>query len=333
MNRLSKKTFVVLNFCLLLLVAGTEEVWATHFGLNWTKASSRINEESYLECNRGGGNNNCDRDEVSPGTDPDRTPFLQEALTDPNGRTYFHLIIGLPTDAFAQEVYIERQACFNNNENIPCSRSGGAQFSGSNGQSGGGWDPLRQNFGGAGTGDPTKMIVRQILKTPEMTQEFLKASFSQKARIAQNITTTDLSTEFVLDMSNSDYLASTTADNNTPGIMTNKVTLIGPNAGIFGNFDATSTSESFVTANALTPHITAGLFTFTAGAGWTSKTNFDPGSYSYAENGSASMTGVDWQAFRNPADNIFNFNGTPGTRLKGGNICKTGNATTPPVGC
>ena len=56
---------------------------------------------------------------LDSGTDPDKTPFLQELVND-GGKTYYHLIIGLPKQAFVQETFIS---------------TGGGSFTGTDGAS------------------------------------------------------------------------------------------------------------------------------------------------------------------------------------------------------
>lgn len=159
---------------------------------------------------------------------------------------------------------------------------------------------------------------------------FLKDTLSLKPKITQNIFDGGVSAQFVLDMGNSDYTVNT-----TPGLMTNKLTLLGTDAPQ-GNFDATAPTQTFNIANAPTPHITGGLYTYTAGTGWSGSgatATYDKGSYTYAESGSVNLTTLDWNSFRDPADNLMDFGGTLAERKRGGNICKGGTATTPPAGC
>ena len=338
MRNLTKKLLIPLAGCLLLAVNTVSE--AADFAFNWTRQTSPFFSFGYLNCNRGDGSSNCG---LGFGSDPDKTPFLQEEVSI-GGVNYFHLIIGAtdsagnpinPTTAnestipFAQEIFIQIQSGTDCNATA-CSFSGGDIQSGFGG-GGSGDDPLRSNvaFTGNATGFPTRMGMKQVINESDMAQTFLKDSLALKPKITQTITTADMTASFDLDMSNSNY-----STNTTPGLITNTVTLIGANAGIQGNFDATATTTNFTTANAQTPNITGGRYTYVAGAGWNgSTTTFTPGTYTYVDNGSANLTTLDWNAFRTPTDNVMRFGTTPGTRLRGGSNCKSGGATTPPVGC
>ncbi len=307
-------------------------------------------------------------------TEPDTTPFLQETVTEA-GATYFHLIIGMSsTDAFAQEVYIRQQPAtdcgfgFMGGGTVLCSSSGGLRGdAGGNNMGGGGmgggggggggmgggggggantlqttsgngWDPLRPDatFTGNDSGDPTKMIMRQVINdnTNGLTQEFLKASYALKPKISQTISDANFTSTFIQDMSNSDYLASTTADNGNRAILTNKVTLIGAYAQVQGNFDNTAAKFTFDTANGTGSKAlqvnTGGGYTFAAGTGWNAtSTVFTKGVYTYSNGGGSDISTIDWNSFRNPADNPLTFGAAVGTRKRGGNICKGGTATAP----
>ena len=268
------------------------------------------------------------------------------------GVAYFHLIIGLSgTDAFAQEVYIRQQPgtdCGFGFTGVLCSWSAGLLGDSGGGgttlqtTSGNGWDPLRtdKNFTGNDSGDPTKMIMRQVINDTAngLTQEFLKTFYAFKPKISQTVSDANFTATFIQDMGNSDYLASTTADNNNRGIITNKVTLIGADAGIQGNFDNTAAKFTFDTANGTGSNAnqvnTGGRYTFLPGTGWNAtSTIFTEGTYTYNEGEVVDISTLDWNAFRNPADNVMIFGTTPGTRKRGGNICKGGGATTPTAGC
>lgn len=320
MNGFPQRLFSLLAVGLLLL-SGACALQAEP-ALNWAPADNRISNEALISCNRPGfSSNNCNTDfEVHlPGIehneiDRDRTPFLQEMVSDEAGNRYYHLIIGLPTDAFAQEAYIRAQPSSEcggqwSSGKMECSASGGARgninASWDDTQlvaTTNGWDPLSSNAAvtGNGTGDPTRMIARQIIKAPDMTQEFLKDKYAFKPKISQNISADEVTAQFVLDMSNSDYLASTTADNATPGTIINKVTFTDP--AVPGNFDATASTADFKTAKAAATHITGGLFTYDTGNGGEANP-FSFGTYTYAENGGANSNDLDWNAFRNPEEN------------------------------
>ena len=297
---------------------------------------------------------------------PDNTPFLREYIEllnpdgTPTGASYVHMIVGsLTTDpitgvetGFAQEVYIRsgngaysasggKPGC--NNTNAICGGShleGGATmpWNSGNGQiatiSSIG-DPLsgNQHLTGNGTGDPTRVIIRQVLKVdkPEgrIEQEFLKAGLLTKPKITQNITSTSggtMSSQFVLDMTNSDYLTNTTS-----GVMVNRLTLNDPTVPQPSRFfDAIASSQSGKS------DVSAGRYTFASGAGWVDRNIqgaystpaacgpatsppdangncvllrarddvwlYDQGSYAYTRGG-ADISNIDWKVFKNVFEN------------------------------
>ena len=215
-------------------------------------AGTKSSEQTFAQCNMPGSVDAfCFHSGGGNAPAPDRTPFLREYIEllnpdgTPTGANYVHMIVGsLTTDpntgvetGFAQEVYIRsgngaysfsggKPGC--NRSNLQC---GGSNLEGGNiapWNSGNGQiaaistigDPLsgNQHLTGNGTGDPTRVIIRQVLKVdkPEgrIEQEFLKAGLLTKPKITQNITSTSggtMSSQFVLDMSLIDYLTNTTS--------------------------------------------------------------------------------------------------------------------------
>lgn len=304
----TKKYFLAL--VILISLCPTEREVRADFALNFLPsdhlvASSITNNQQYTSCNIPGLTDAfCVRGNGIANADPANTPFLRETVII-DGVTYQHMIVGsidpVTGLGFAQETYI---------------RNGAGIFSSSGGKPGcnsfrcltpetwmgNGLDPLQADarFTGNGSGDPTRTVIRQVLNTAEMQQEFLKAALDRKPKITQNITVSgQMISEFILDMSSSTYNA------NTPGALTNKLTLLDPSipaASAF--FDIATSSQA--------SNITGGQFTFGAGAGWldtglsspTDDTyNYDAGAYTYSGGDSFNLTGADWQAYRNPAEN------------------------------
>lgn len=272
-------------------------------------------------------------------------PILQEVVTGADGLSYFHMIIGgvdssgnpiVPSAAnestipFAQEVYIRQQSS-GNCVAVNCSFSGG-DIQGFSSGGGNGFDPLANNMASNNTGNrsgfPTRIIMKEILNDGGFSQIFLKDKLAQKPKITQNITESDISVQYTLDMSNSTYSV-----NNTPGIMTNKVTFLGVNAGILGNFDVNGPDNSFVTANAQAgkTNITGGRYTFVEGSAGTSD-SFGQGTYTYVS-GDDAATSLDWDAFRNDAQNPLKYGATTSVRKRSGDICKSSTAGSIPGGC
>ncbi len=236
--------------------------------------------------------------------------FLQEIVTI-EGVEYYHLTIGDPASGFSQEVYIARSPwatrqqsgnrfsdsggtfCYSVGINIPfdqqegCSRSSGA------------FNPLGPNSGftGNGTGNPSKMVMKQTISTPDagFSQEFLKASLSNKPIITQVSSDATINSLFIMDMSNSDYLT-----DDTPGIMTNTFDITAPTlTGNMGDFVFTPTQGSNITAGRYKFQRTA--ITVTLENGWTRVT---PSSeYTYYDGTADPVLDVDWAAFRDPNQN------------------------------
>ena len=209
----------------------------------------------HFNCNRPGETSaNCG---LGSGTDPDKTPFLQELVND-GGRTYYHMIIGLPGQAFIQETFISTGGNLFSGAD---SASGGrtscrCSWGNPEGMAGSGWDPLRNNaqsFTGIATGDPTQSLIRQVINSPSMSQEFLKDKFALKPKITQDLSTNELAVHFVVNMNNSNY-----STNSTAGTVTNTLTFTDPAA--LGNFN----SATDPTPGA---RVTAGRYTYVAGSG------------------------------------------------------------------
>src|SRR3569623_1855502 len=160
----------------LCLSLGVQTSWAD-FALNWAKGPDNIryggSNLPFASCNRPGeANINCT---VQSGqvvaTDPDKTPFLQERVVDTDGNVYYHLIIGLPTSDFGQEIYISANS----------------------------------------TGNPNRVVMRQIVKGTDFSQEFLKDTLLGKPQITQTISNADMTMQFVANMRSLTYNDTTTA--------------------------------------------------------------------------------------------------------------------------
>lgn len=196
-------------------------------------------------------------------TDPDKTPFYQELVTD-QGLSYYHVMIGDPSSAFAQEYYIAVATLPGGG--INCCWPNGAPFSSSSGVFNGGadlapafkgWaDPLSAaTLSGSGTGNPERVIFRQVVQDKDFNQETRKLSFLNKPAITQTLITPEIQSLFSFDMSNSTY-----RDPNTTGVMTNRIVLF--NVGQpspFLDFD--------VVSNLRSSKLTGGRFTFAPGLG------------------------------------------------------------------
>jgi len=229
-----------------------------------------------INCNRGEGAVNCGH---GGGSDPDTTPFLQELVTGDDGFSYFHVIIGDPAHdpgggGFAQEVYI---------------RAGGASWQGGQGSSSGGTNIFTGNLSplaaasvsGNGTGNPTHVIMRQIINDGDMTQEFIKDRLLYKPRISQTIDNAALHMIFDVDMRNLRL-----DDINSTVPVVNQLTLAGVNSG---GFD--------MALDAPDSHVTAGQYRWIPGSG----PGQSGGSWEYLEGNPLDPATVDWVFYHQSA--------------------------------
>lgn len=302
------------------------------------QAGSQSSEMTYARCHIAGTTDAfCFHGGGGSSPAPDFTPFLREYITV-NGVQYVHMIVGsldpVTGLGFAQETYVRASgSVYSSSGGRPgCNSSpnvcGGDSLAGGNTApwiSGNGQIASLSTVGaplvgdqqttGNGTGNPTHTIIKQVLKSAEIDQEFLKADLSLKPKITQTITSSDgkMSSEFVLDMSLINY------STNASGVMVNKLTLNDTDVPLESRFfDAVASAQN--------GSVTGGGYTFASGAGWLdtsvhatySTFNFstgvttivpedkvwvyDAGSYAYSSGG-ANITNIDWQAFKNPLEN------------------------------
>ena len=235
----------------------------------------------------------------------DGTPFLQEVVTI-GGSDYFHVVVGDTAGAFGIEYYLRTApgaVCW-----FGC--AGARVGGGMGGGMGGGPAPLSSSSGSAtndsaplastnsGTGRPDAVAIRQINRTPEITQEFLKATESNKPRITQTLTSANVTLNFGLDMSTINYQTSaagsitlTQAINEAippPGV--NPVTRAPlPNSS---NFNIASAGPGSVV------NITGGRYTYSPGAG----DGGSLGAYSYFAD-RFDVYNVNWASYCDPAQN------------------------------
>lgn len=151
---------------------------------------------------------------------------------------------------------------------------------------------------GNGSGNPSRVYMRQINNDATMTQEFLKARETNKPRITQNVNGgTAMSSTFNLDMSNGNYTAYS-----NPVSFTNTTNVTG-----VGSFNA---------AAAPTASINAGRFRYTPGTSFSGSF----GTYNYA-GGNFNVYGVNWLSYcranQNP-DHRCVFNAGGGGGMMGG---------------
>ena len=259
------------------------------FNLNFAPAYTTYQGSPVqVSCNRPG----LDQCKNHIGPSVDKTPFLQEIVSDPGGTgNYYHVIVGLPGDSFVQESYIKVSGTYITSD------SDGNQFYSST--SGGAWwlqaagnptDPLRNDAGftGNGTGNPNKMSLRQILTDTSQgyKEEFLKAKFTEKPSFTQSVNNSELQMNFGVDMSGINYNTST-----MKGAITNTLklldTLIPQDSA---SFDAVAQSQTSTTS--------AGQYTYSPGFG----PGASAGAYKYVDGG-FDVYNIDWKSFRDPTQN------------------------------
>lgn len=264
---------------------------------SWGSWGSGTPNPPYFNCNRPNETSaNCG---LGNAADPDTTPFLQEVINH-NGRSYYHIIVGLPDQNFAQEIFIGTGG---NSFSWGDSASGGetsckCSWRDTAGMSGNGWDPLNSSNPRTGneTGNPTQVVMRQIVRSADMQQEFLKNRLEQKPIISQTTITPDAQMNFVVDMRNSDY-----ATQSTPATMVNSILFSDPE---LPSFD--------INLNAPNANITAGRFTYLGstgggGGGWGGWGGWGGGggstpNYTYSDGGIEPST-VNWNQFYDPTQN------------------------------
>ena len=234
--------------------------------------------------------------------------FLQEIVTI-DGVDYYHLTIGDPASGFSQEVYIGRSPlintrvqsgnifsdsggvfCYPAGINIPFELLEGCDTSNAS------YAPLRHDsdFTGNGTGNPSKMVMRQVIDSPSdgFSQEFLKNILANKPIITQTSSDATIDALFVMDMSNSDYLT-----DDTPGTMINTFNITAPTLmGNMGDFVFTPTEGTNITGGRYTFQRTSKTVTYDNG--WTR--TVPSSEYTYYDGSIDPVLDVDWAAFRDP---------------------------------
>ncbi len=316
-----------------LIGSFTSQEVSAEFALNFQKVGPASGWGAY-DCGLGSTNTGGCGTAGTP-VDPDSTPFFQETVRV-GDQDYWHQIIGDPADGFAMEVYISAWTGTDNSRFV--SASGGKTFIGDTStqesQSGNGWDPLRStswnsytanDYTGNATGDPRKVVMRQVLGgswdgltwnceiNDEFCYDFEKAEDAAnsdydigdiralKPVITLNVneSSAGMNSTFKIDMSNSDYL-----DSSTAGTVVNILTITeAPGA----NFDMDTDTQSST--------VTGGRYIFNPATdpaadelGWVSISpnsfEFDEGSYTY-EFGGIDLDSFNWEPYRNDSDNLW----------------------------
>lgn len=267
--------------------------------------------------------------------------FMQEVISS-GGNSYYHVVIGDAGSNFALEYYIRTatgSTCWYGcaNARITGGMGGGGMgggmgggvaplsvSSGAGGLNGNNTDPLgNSGFSGNGTGRPDQVVIRMINNSSEMQQEFLKATEINKPKITQNITTADMTSNFVIDMSKIDY-------NTTSKIAPITLTQTINSADLpvqQGNYPD---SKNFDINNFTgTRTVTGGRYTYNAGSG----DGGSAGTYTYFADG-FDVYGVDWRSFCDPNQNPSgcSFGGNAGGMMGGTSGGMTSGTTTTTAG-
>lgn len=261
------------------------------------------------------------------GVQSDQTPYLDvgggyqfpEIVQDPdNGNWYYHMIVGDLASGFIQESYVQMGfGTYTANCCVPtvsgqsvASASGGGvtvngamTFDRTAAALGNGYDPLdlhknstSDSFtSGNGTGNPTRVIMRQILNDGEVMIEFLKDKYAYKPRISMMIIAPDITAFFDFDMRNSAY-----DDALTPGLMTSTISLWGEGApNVSATFDHATEAQN--------PYVTGGMYSYAEG---TDDTTDDAdgkdfggsnGIYSYTDGG-FDQNSIPWGNYMDPLE-------------------------------
>lgn len=303
MSRLKK---LILPFVVLVVLCQSQAVFSQGFNLNFNAepTGSRGGYVSVL-CNMPGiAQINCDTNfGFSP---PSNKAFVQE-LVVLGGETYYHLIVGQPADGFAQETYIKTLTTISYPGADSSDSSGKNCFFGDNfnclGAPNNAKTPLDSDstVTGNGSGNPNRVVMRQIMQDSagEFSQEFLKANLLKKPVITQVHKNAEIEAKFTLDMSNSDYNAATLEDNKAFGILNNSVKI--PNVPFGGaNYDYATHKITYPSPKSVVDPtgVTGGLYTYA-----TTTPNLPGGIYYYDDGGNYPVATINWETFRDPAQN------------------------------
>ncbi|HHJ80245.1 MAG TPA: hypothetical protein ENJ65_01275 [Candidatus Tenderia electrophaga] len=180
--------------------------------------------------------------------------------------------MGDPADGFAQEVYIE----------------GTTSSTGAAGAAHGASDANAPLDGSAqASGNPNKVIIRQVLSDSDVSTEFLKDNLATKPLITQSLTTANISMSFSIDMRSILY-----SDIATTAPISNTQTLLDPTLEM-ADFDINNDSGDSV--------YTGGQYTYTDGAGLYGS----EGTYTYTGGNDFDVNAVDWCSYWDSTQNPF----------------------------
>lgn len=242
----------------------------------------------------------------------DQTPFVYQKVTDVNGRTYYHMIIGAGPDeagfdGFAQEVYIEYGGAtgFVPGQATTLPASGGPNLASRLSSSGGAIDPFcfencgpntnaadplgSQAVSGSATGNPNRVQMRQLLIDGDLTADFVKDRFLEKPTITNRIDAADIEATMIIDGSGSLY---TPPPGEQPASSQVINTVVHRGANLPPEASATFDMADLDTQPGATPNVTAGEYTTTD-----PNVGLPGGPYIYADPLENVNLAPDWSSF------------------------------------
>lgn len=244
---------------------------------------------------------------------------LPQVVTD-GTHNYYHLIVGSEAEGFIQETYIRMgffidfQGAYNPYgpaKSIMTWKFAALIPDGAWGSASGGsptvdltstnprwltnhvnnaFYPLQGENGvddGNGSGNPNMVMTRQLLDVAEIRQDFVKASFTRKPKITQNIRAADMTANTVIDMTRSVYSSM------TPGTFNHSQRIIAPP----NELPAGSEHFDFATdRDQRRLDVDAGAYTYNDDPRVATGPGQSGGTYNYAS-GSFDIEAVDWSIY------------------------------------
>ncbi len=271
----------ILKVSIIVPLVGTalfasRTTFANELKLNYKEQGGQV----HMRCNFGNSADYFCEEGSRPGKN--QTPFLYETVIGDDGNSYIHMIIGDPATDFAQDIYI-----LGSYSSDGSGTANGATIPVINGNIDlTTFNPLSSL--GQGSANPNKVIMRQDIKDNDISMEFIKDNFLTKPKIVQIVTSEDMVSEFIVDMS-----AITYNDKTTPTDIINNLTFSASDIpGDSGSFNMIDNGDNVV--------VDAGLYTYTEGSG----TFGSEGTYDYE--GSEFNMDQPWEDYAIPSMNQFN---------------------------
>lgn len=279
------------------------------------RVENQLMECRFLDANSVG--EACHRGETP--LDPDPTPLYMETIVDADENMYYHVMIGDSNGDFSQEYYI--RAGWGNwlgYTTYPKSASDGVMNGGIDGKPVGteltSNSPLSEaSISGNGTGAPHSIIFHQKIDVNGFDQVVLKANFDKKLHATQTVNDTEITSNFIVDMSAVGVFQSDTA-----GSITNTMVVTDSATGfVVTDFDMKEEAEWY-TSNAQYSHsggtgVNDLIWFYTTFDGKTqeeaealayAQAQGSSPSYTYAGDAEYDVYSIDWEVFRNADENV-----------------------------